>query len=155
MRISSNKNIQVKKDSFNKIKNKEKPKEKESINLIDVVKSKYITNKIFSFLEENLKLNIIVHNKKYQNLLEINIEYYKKKSGKLRKIEENGICKEYTLDENKLIFEGEFKNGKKCGSAKEYNTRNGKLTFEGTYLKDMEREKNIINMVIWNMMGNI
>jgi len=102
-----------------KEKEVEKPKNIEAVNLIKTIKSELpIIENIFSFLEEHTKLFIIVHNKKYQNLLGLDINYYKNKSGKYRIIEKNGICKEYTLDENKLIFEGEFKNGKKMAKQK-------------------------------------
>ena len=149
MGISSNKNLsnapnknnineKTKSESnshnINLIKKKEieKPKNVEDVDLIKKVKYKYIIENIFSCLKENIKLTIIVHNKKYQNLFGLDTEYYKNKSGKYRMIEKNGICKEYTLKENKLIFEGEFKNGKKNGKGKEYIM--GILFFEGTYL---------------------
>ena len=54
----------------------------------------------------------------------------------------NGKGKEYNF-EKKLIFEGEFKYGKRNG--KEYNDKD-ELIFEGEYLngKEMEKEKNIM-----------
>ena len=125
-----------------KEKEVEKPKNIEVVNLIKAVKSEIpIIENIFSFLEEHTKLFIIVHNKKYQNLFGFDIDYYRKKSGKYRIIEKNGICKEYTLDENKLIFEGEFKNGKKNGKAKEFDTHDGQVSFEGTYLNGKRNGK--------------
>ena len=54
-----------KKDSDNKIINEEKPKNIKPINLIETVKSKYIIIKIFSYLNQILKLRIIKYNKKY------------------------------------------------------------------------------------------
>jgi len=48
----------------------------------------------------------------------LDTNYYINKSEKYRIIEKNGICKEYTLKENKLVFEGEFKNGKKMAKQK-------------------------------------
>ena len=158
MGISSNKNLsnapnknnineKTKSESnshnINLIKKKEneKPKNVEDVDLIKKVKYKYIIENIFSCLKENIKLTIIVHNKKYQNLFGLDTEYYKNKSGKYRMIEKNGICKEYTLKENKLIFEGEFKNGKKNGKAKEFDTYDGKVSFEGTYLNGKRNGK--------------
>ena len=44
----------------------------------------------------------------------------------------NGIGKEYGLN-GKLIFEGEYLNGKKNGIGKEYNDE-GKILSEGNYL---------------------
>ena len=44
----------------------------------------------------------------------------------------NGKVKEYSYD-NKLIFEGEYKNGDMDKKGKEYNI-NGRLIFDGEYL---------------------
>ena len=122
-----------KNDPDNTIINEEKLKDINPINLIEKVKSKYITNIIFSYLERILKLKIIKYNKKCQNLFGINIENYKEKKIK-RIMKKNGFGKEYTLDGNKLVFEGEFKNDKKNGKGKEYYETNGKIFFYGTYL---------------------
>ena len=54
------------------------------------------------------------------------IEEYELKDGK-------GVCKDYTFFTGKLIFEGEYINGKRNGKGKEYND-NGELIFEGEYL---------------------
>ena len=65
----------------------------------------------------------------------------------------NGKGKIYIYD--KLIFEGEYFNGKRWeGKGKEYNY--GKLVFEGGYLneKEMGKEKNI-NMVNWYLKEDI
>ena len=45
----------------------------------------------------------------------------------------NGKGKEYDSLNDKLIFEGEYSNGKRNGKGKEYNN-NGELIFEGEYL---------------------
>ncbi len=138
-------NEEIKLDSNSENKNHKKEKEGnikniEIINLLKTVKSKFIIKKIFSCLEENMKLTIIVHNKKFQNLFGLDTIYYKNKIGKSRIIEKNGICKEYTL-KNILIFEGEFKNGKKNGNAKEFDNYDGKVSFEGTYLNGKRNGK--------------
>ena len=75
--------------------------------------------------------------------------YYINKSEKYRIIEKNGICKEYTLKENKLVFEGEFKNGKKMAKQKKLILLMVKFHLkEHIWMeKEIEREKNI-NMVI-------
>ena len=117
-----NENTKSKSNLDNKSSQKEKEVEKskniEVVNLIKTVKQKYNIVNIFSYLEEKTKLIIIVHNKKYQNLFGLDTNYYINKSEKYRIIEKNGICKEYTLKENKLVFEGEFKNGKKMAKQK-------------------------------------
>jgi len=48
-------------------------------------------------------------------------------------MEKKGFCKEYTLDENKLIFEGEFRNHKRNGKGREYY-KSGEISFIGRYL---------------------
>ena len=118
--------------SENEIINKKELKYIKSLNLIKTVKSKYITIEIFSYLNQNVKLEIIKYNKKYHNLLEINIESYKKVSKKIRIIENNGFGKEYTMDERILIFKGLYLNKKKHGKGIEYYL-NGRIKFEGEY----------------------
>ena len=56
----------------------------------------------------------------------------------------NGKGKEYD-EYGRLIYEGEYLNGKRHGKGKEYNEY-GNLTFVGEYLngKKMEKEKNIM-----------
>ena len=103
------------------------------INLRDI-KSLYIVKKIFTFLDENKKLEMIVYNKKLQKMNLINIEDYKIKSGKYKIGEKNGKGKEYIINKNILIFEGEYLNGERNGKGKEYYI-NENLKFEGEYLK--------------------
>ena len=54
----------------------------------------------------------------------------------------NGKVKEYN-DNNILIFEGEYLNGRKNGYGKEYFNFLGKLKFEGFFLNDMKKGKGI------------
>ena len=108
-------------------------KVKKPVNLRNSVKSFYIIETIFSILSEKKKLNMIIYNKKYQNNFEVNIEYYKAMSVRYIVGEKNGKGKEYNINNNKLIFEGEYKNGKRKGKGKEYY-ENGKVKFEGEYL---------------------
>jgi len=100
-----------------------------STNLVKLIKSKYIFEQILSFLKMEEILNLIIYNKYLQKYLDINIDNYKKISGKYKIGEKNGKGKEYTYN---------YYNGKKEG-----------LIFEGEYLngKRMEKEKNIIKMV--------
>jgi len=129
--------------SIENINKENKEKNIKTVNLIERVKSKYIIIEIFSYLEQILKLKMIKYNNKYQNIFEINIDNYKKKSKIKRIMEKNGFGKEYTIDSNKLIFEGEFKNGKKNGKGKEYYESNGKILFEGIYLNGKRHGKGI------------
>ena len=54
-----------------------------------------------------------MYNKQLQKRLSVDIEDYKKASGKYKIAEENGKGREYKLNTNKLIFEGEYLNWKK------------------------------------------
>ena len=97
---------------------------------------------IFSFLFENKKLELLSHNKKLQKSFDLTLEDYKKFNHRYKILDDNGKGKEYLINTNILLFEGEYKNGKKNGIGKEYNI-NGKLIFEGEYengLKKMEKD---------------
>ena len=100
--------------------------------LRDLVKSNLVNKKIFSFLEERVKLNIIAHNKYYQNELAITLDDYKKLSRKSFEGEPNGYGKLYRYNTNILLFEGKYLNGKKEGKGKEYDY-DGRIIFEGEY----------------------
>ena len=64
---------------------------------------------------------------KLKNILLILIYEGEYKDGK-----RNGIGKEYNIIKGDLIYEGEYKNGKRNGKGKEYY--NGKLKYEVEYL---------------------
>ena len=117
--------------------------------LIGNIKSAYIIKGIFSLLNEKQQLNMIIYNKQLQKILGVDIKDYKKISGKYRIGEKNGKGREYSLIEDKLIFEGEYLNGKKNGKGKEYH-KNGKLEFEGEYLNEKKWNGNG-----YNINGNI
>ena len=70
---------------------------KHRINIRDI-KSIYIMDEIFSYLNENQKLNMLIYNKELQNKFSMDIEYYQKKSGKYKIGEKNGKGKEYILN---------------------------------------------------------
>jgi len=102
------------------------------VNLRDI-KSVHIIKSIFSFLKEKQKLNVIKYNKELQELFFIDIEDYKKISGKEKRGEKNGKGREYIINTNILIFEGEYLRERRNGKGKEYYL-NGNLKFEGEYL---------------------
>ena len=75
--------------------------------------------------------------------------FYKKWNGKgydkngnvvYELINGNGKIKEYHLFSEKLLFEGEYLNGKRNGFGKEYS-RNGNILFEGEYLNGKRNGK--------------
>jgi len=101
--------------------------------LLKNVKSKYIVNIFFSFINERIKLKIVKHNKHLQDIINIKLINYEFLSGRYIIYDNNGIVKEYYGNNDYLIFEGEYLNGLRNGKGKEYNYE-GKLKFEGEYL---------------------
>ena len=114
-------------------------KEIPHIYLRKVLKSNYIFAEVFNFLDEKKKLKMVIYNQKIKNKLGINLNDYKRVSGKKQVGERNGKGKEFTLDKNILVFEGEYKNGKRNGKGKEYFA-NGKKKFKGIYLNGIKIE---------------
>ena len=108
--------------------------------LVEKIKSNFVLNNILSILWENKKLNLIIYNKKLQNKISLTIEDYKNLSQRYKVAEKNGKGKEYLINTNIIIFEGEYKNGKKNGKGKEY-ARDGTLKFEGEYLNGEKKSK--------------
>jgi len=105
---------------------------KEKINSKDI-KSCYILKLILSYVSEKRKFKIIMYNKKLQNAFLVDIKDYKNKSRKYKIDGKNGQGKEFILNTNILIFEGEYYKGEKNGKGKEYYD-DGKLKFEGEFL---------------------
>ena len=114
-------------------KNETPPKNYISIDMFKSIKSHYIIKTILSLLNEKKKLNMIIYNKMIQHKLGIDIENYKKMSGKLFTGDKNGIGKEYILDTEILIFKGNYLNGKKNLKGNEYDEY-GNIKFEGEYI---------------------
>ena len=109
------------------------------INIRDI-KSSFIKQQIFSFLSEKQMLNIIKYNKELQKIYLIDLEGLKKISGKYKIGEKTGKGKEYIIDTEILIFEGEYLNGRRNGIGKEYYN-NDNLMFEGEYLNGRRNRK--------------
>ena len=81
--------------------------------MLENSKSIYFIKKLFTFVDEKTKLDIIKYNKNMQNIMDINLINYKFYSGKYIMYEENGKGKEYNGDDDRLEFEGEYSNGKR------------------------------------------
>ena len=96
------------------------------------IKSSFILTKVFSYADFKLKLYTIVYNKKIQKKLGYNLNDFKRCSGRY-KVLEYGKTKEYNSNNDKLLFEGIYANGKRNGNGKEYNEERN-ITFEGEYL---------------------
>ena len=101
--------------------------------MLDNCKSNYSLKNIFSLVNDKTKLNLIRHNKKIQKRLGIDIQDYKLFNGIEVTMGENGKVIEYDNYNDIIIFEGEFKEGKRNGKGKEYNS-DGKMIYEGEFL---------------------
>ena len=105
--------------------------------MLEKSKSIYFIKKLFTFVDEKTKLDIIKYNKNMQNIMDINLINYKFYSRKYIIFEENGKGNEYDGYYDNLLFEGEYLNGKRNGKGKEYYD-NGILMFEGEYLNGLK-----------------
>ena len=128
--------------------------------MLENIKSKYLFKKLFSNVEEIIKLKIAKYNKRLQNIVDVNLINYKTFTNKYIIYEEDSkIIKEYKYgfdedfliyeggysnrkrndkgkeygEKGNIIYEGEYSNGKRNGKGKEYNEK-GKLIYEGEYL---------------------
>ena len=104
-------------------------------NLVNInkIKSTIILKKVISLLFQNQKFSLFQYNKKIQKKLDIDIEDYIFLSQRYKVAEKNGKGKEYSINTNVLVFEGEYLNGKRNGKGEEYY-ENGNLKFTGEYL---------------------
>ena len=112
-------------------------------------KSIYFIKRLFTFVDEKDKLDIIKYNKNMQNILDINLINYKFFSDRYIIFEKNGKGKEYNKSDT-LVFEGEYLNGKRNGKGKEYYF-DGRIRFEGEYLNGKKNGKG----KIYNYNGRI
>ena len=107
--------------------------------MLQKTKSIYFLKRLFTFVDEKNKLDIIKYNKNMQNILDISLINYKTFSGRYILYGKNGKGKEYNFDD-KLLFEGEYINRKRNGKGKEYD-ENGLLMFEGEYINGKRNGK--------------
>ena len=103
------------------------------------IKSIYFSKKLFSYINDKRKLEIVKINKVLQNNIDVNINNYKLFAGKYLIYEEDGKGKEYRIYDDMLIAEAEYKDGKKNGKGKEYEYTN--VIFEGEYLNGKKHGK--------------
>ena len=103
-------------------------------------KSIYFIKRIFTFVDEKTKLDMIKYNKNLQNIMDINLTNYKFYSKRYIIFEKNGKGKEYSGFDDSLLFEGEYLNGKRHGKGKEYYYKDT-LRYEGEYLNGEKNGK--------------
>ena len=108
--------------------------------MLENIKSYYFLRISFSYINDRIKLELVKYNKKMQSILDINLYIYQLFAGKYLVLDKKGKGEEYKINNNKLIFKGEYKNGKKHGKGEEFDT-NGKLIFSGNYLNGKKNGK--------------
>ena len=108
--------------------------------MLECIKSKYIVQIIFSYINEKKKLFLIKFNNKIKERLNINLFDYKFLSGKYFIGKKNGKGKEYNILNDELIFEGDYIDGKRIGYGKEYYEKE-KIKYEGEYLNGKRNGK--------------
>ena len=96
------------------------------------IKSTLILKRTFYNVDNKTKINIIIYNKEIQKKLGLDLIDFRRFSGRYI-IGNYDYIREYNSLNDKLIFEGQYKNNKRNGKGKEYN-ENGKLIFDGEYL---------------------
>ena len=83
--------------------------------------------------QDKVNCSIIIYNKELQKNLLVDINDYKRISSIYKIEEKNGKGREYIIDTDTLIFEGEYLNQKRNEKGREYYY-NRELKFEGEYL---------------------
>ena len=103
--------------------------------MLEKIKGDFFKQLFFSFLKERFKLSIIKYNKKLQDFLKITLYNYKNVSGKYIIYEGKGKekGKEFKGSNDKLLFEGEYKNGRRNGIGIEYDEFKGLKLYEGEF----------------------
>ena len=96
------------------------------------IKSSFISKRLFYNLDKKRKLKIVKYNKKLQNKINLDIIDYKSFSGRYIEYETKIKGKEFNIKNNILIYEGGYLNGERNGKGKEYNEEKD-LIFEGEY----------------------
>ena len=105
--------------------------------MLEKIKTTYFFKRLFLHIDEKIKLNLLKYNKSLQKIQDISLKDYRIFSGKYIIYEGEGIGKIYDGKTDKLLFEGNFLNGKKNGKGKEFNVEE-KLIFEGEYLNGIK-----------------
>ena len=109
------------------------------IKMLENIRSKYIVKLILNNIDGKRKLIIVKYNKSIKLNLDIKFFDYMAYCGKYIKYISESKVEEYDFEDN-LLFEGEYKDGKRNGIGKEYNIYK-ELSFEGEYLNGKRNGK--------------
>ena len=104
--------------------------------MLEKIKSIFFTRNLLFLLDTKRKFELFRYNKNWQNFINVNLKHYKIVSRKyiLYEDKEKKKGKEYLYLSAKIIFDGEYFQGKREGKGKEYDNKGG-LIFEGEYSK--------------------
>ena len=105
------------------------------------IKSSYIKQKLLSYVDKKRKLKIFKYNKHIQNLINVKLIDYRLMSNTFILFEKNEKKgRQFISKNNKLIYEGEFLNGKRNGKGKEYYDDTDSI-YEGEFLNGEKNGK--------------
>ena len=129
--------------------------------MLEQINSAYMLKIILNYMDKRQILKLIKYNKLLQNKIEVNLIDYHFFSHKIITFDttnKNIECfhkneyqfegkylrrrkgKEYDIQYNELLFEGEYLNGKRNGKGKEYCSED-KVMFEGEYINGKKSGK--------------
>ena len=130
--------------------------------MLEQINSAYMLKIILNYMDKTQLLKLIKYNKLLQNKIEVNLIDYHFFSHTIITFDntnKNIECfhkneyqfegkylrrkkgKAYDIKYNKLLFEGEYLNGKRNGKGKEYDKYEDKVIFEGEYLNGKKSGK--------------
>ena len=89
--------------------------------MLGKIQSTEFIKKLFDNIEEKTRLKLVKYNKELKKKLEINIDTFKEISGKYIVYESGGKAKEYCISTEKLVYDGDYLNGKRNGKGKVKN----------------------------------
>ena len=72
------------------------------------IKSAYFIQKLFSYINDERKLKLVIYNKTIQKIIDINLTNYKFMTRKYIVYESKGFAKEYDIYNDRLIYKGEY-----------------------------------------------
>ena len=106
---------------------------------------------MFSLIYNKRQLKLVKYNKRFQSIINVNLDHYKIYSEKYILYKGVGKWNEFNSSDDRLIYEGEYLNGLRNGVGKEYDKK-GRVIFEGEYI-DGKRWDGILKTFYDN--GNI
>ena len=79
------------------------------------IKSTHFIQKLFSYINDDRKLKLVIYNKTIQKIIDINLTNYKFMTRKYIVYKLKGFANEYDIYNDRLIYKGEYLNGKRNG----------------------------------------